>query len=99
MAGVHAEYAANVPCNIQHVGDLLFASGGLMREYDTVDVSNVGRGLAALAFKGGRLVGFNLLGDVQAAGPLAQALARGVHSGESEARPVDDGWEGSHGQA
>lgn len=78
MAGVHAEHPGSIPCNIQHVGGLLFASGGSMRECDKFDVRSNGHGLTALAFKGGRLAGFNLLGDVRSAGPLVQALARGA---------------------
>jgi NADPH-dependent 2,4-dienoyl-CoA reductase/sulfur reductase-like enzyme len=86
MAGVHAEYPGSIPCNIQHVGDLLFASGGSMRGCDKVDVTSNGHGVTALAFEGGRLVGFNLLGDVRPAGPLVQALARRTGTN----RPVAD---------
>ena len=38
MAGVHAEDAGCVPCNIQKVGDLLFASAGSLQEYDRLEV-------------------------------------------------------------
>jgi NADPH-dependent 2,4-dienoyl-CoA reductase/sulfur reductase-like enzyme len=76
MAGVHAECPGSIPCNIQHIGDVLFASGGSMRTFDECDVRSSDCGLTALAFKDGRLVGFNLLGDVRPAGPLTQALAR-----------------------
>ena len=89
MAGVHAEHPGSIPCNVQHVGDLLFASGGSMRECDRVDVTSVGHGLTALAFKGGRLAGFNLLGDVQPAGILVQALARGADISGADADTVE----------
>ena len=42
MAGVHAEYPGNLPYNITHVGDLLFASAGSMREPEALDVDTSG---------------------------------------------------------
>ncbi len=78
MAGLHAEDAGCVSCNIQKVGDLLFASAGSLREYDRLDVRPESGGLATLAYRDGRLAGFNLVGGAAPAGPLACALARGT---------------------
>jgi NADPH-dependent 2,4-dienoyl-CoA reductase/sulfur reductase-like enzyme len=76
MAGVHAEYPGNLPYNITHVGDLLFASAGSMREAEALELDSGGRGLTACAFKDGRFIGFNIVGGAVAAGPLLHALAR-----------------------
>ena len=77
MAGVHAEYPGNLPYNITHVGDLLFAGAGSMQDPDALQLDSEGGGLTVCAFKDGRLAGFNIVGGVGAAGPLLQALARG----------------------
>jgi NADPH-dependent 2,4-dienoyl-CoA reductase/sulfur reductase-like enzyme len=77
MAGVHAEYPGNLAYNITHVGDLLFASAGSMREPDTLDLDATGGGVMACAFKDRRLTGFNIVGSAVAAGPWLHALARG----------------------
>ena len=74
MAGVTAASAGRAACNIQHAGDLLFASGGSLAAADVVDVDEREGSLAVLGFRAGRLVGFNLVGDVRRAGPLACAL-------------------------
>ena len=89
MAGVHAEYAAGVPCNVQHVGGLLFASGGSMAGCDTFDVTSTRRGLRVLAYRSGRLAGFNLLGDVRLSGPLVRTLARDAGRRDDDAA---EGW-------
>jgi len=78
MAGLHAEDPGCTSCNIQKVGDLLFASGGSSREYDSLDARVGGGGLSTLAYREGRLTGFNLVGGAAAAGPLACALVRGT---------------------
>jgi NADPH-dependent 2,4-dienoyl-CoA reductase/sulfur reductase-like enzyme len=85
MAGVHAEDPGCVACNIQKVGDLLFASAGSIEEYDRLDLRSEGDGLAARAYRDGRLTGFNLLGSAASAGPLACALARRVDVDAAEA--------------
>ena len=77
MAGVHAEYPGNLPYNITHVGDLLFASAGTMREPEALDIDTTAVGVTACSFRDGRLAGFNMVGSVAAAGPLLHALARG----------------------
>ena len=76
MAGASASCVAGVPCNIQHVGELLFASGGSLVVADRLDVDERPGSVSVLGFSGGRLVGFNLLGDVRRAGPLLRALGR-----------------------
>jgi NADPH-dependent 2,4-dienoyl-CoA reductase/sulfur reductase-like enzyme len=74
MAGVDACRPGGAPCNVQHVADTLFASGGSFAAADRVDVDERDGSVAALGFLGSRLVGFNLFGDVGRAGPLAAAL-------------------------
>ena len=74
MAGVRASCPGSVPCNIQHAGELLFASGGSLAAADRLDVDERPDSVAVLGFSGRRLVGFNLLGDVRRAGPLVRAL-------------------------
>jgi nitrite reductase (NADH) large subunit len=91
LAGLHAEDPGCVSCNIQKVGDLLFASAGSMQEYDRLDVRPESGGLTAWAYRDGRLAGFNLLGDASPAGPLACALARGRSVNMAEAASAA-GW-------
>ncbi len=76
MAGVDVRCPGDVPCNIQHAGDQLFASAGSLAAADQVDVDERGDVVAVLGFRRRRLVGFNLLGDVRRAGPLLRALGR-----------------------
>jgi NADPH-dependent 2,4-dienoyl-CoA reductase/sulfur reductase-like enzyme len=76
MAGASAPCAGDAPCNIQHAGELLFASGGSLGAAETVDVEEGAGSVAVLGFSGRELVGFNLLGDVCRAGPLLRALGR-----------------------
>ena len=85
MAGLHAEEAGCISCNIQKVGDLLFASAGSLQEYDRLDVRSESDGLCTLAYRGGRLAGFNLLGSGAPAGPLTCALARRTDVNVAEA--------------
>lgn len=90
MAGVHAEYAGNLPYNITKVGGLLFASAGTLREPDVVDLDEAGVGVAACAYKDGRLTGFSMVGTTLEAGPLLHALARGSDVRVSEAGPASE---------
>jgi NADPH-dependent 2,4-dienoyl-CoA reductase/sulfur reductase-like enzyme len=76
MAGRDARCPGDVPCNIQHAGDQLFASAGSFAAADLVDVDERGEVVAVLGFRRRRLVGFNLLGDVRRAGPLLRVLGR-----------------------
>jgi NADPH-dependent 2,4-dienoyl-CoA reductase/sulfur reductase-like enzyme len=76
MAGLHAVCPACAPCNIQHVGDRLFAAGGSLAAADRLEVDERGGSVSVLGFSGARLVGFNLFGDVRRAGPLLWALGR-----------------------
>jgi NADPH-dependent 2,4-dienoyl-CoA reductase/sulfur reductase-like enzyme len=77
MTGVHSEYPGHLPYNITKVGGLLFASAGTLREPDSVDLDETGDGVAACAYKDGRLSGFNMVGATLEAGPLLHVLARG----------------------
>lgn len=90
MAGVHAEYAGNLPSNITKVGDLLFASAGSVRAQDVVDLDASGGSVAACAYKDGRLAGFNMVGTTIDAGPLVHALARGCDVRVSETGSASD---------
>jgi NADPH-dependent 2,4-dienoyl-CoA reductase/sulfur reductase-like enzyme len=90
MAGVHAEYPGNLPHNVTKVGDLLFASAGSVRDHDALDLDSRDGGLAACAYKDGRLAGFNVVGAAIDAGPLVQALARGCDVRVSETGSASD---------
>jgi NADPH-dependent 2,4-dienoyl-CoA reductase/sulfur reductase-like enzyme len=87
MAGVYACCPGDVPCNIQHAGDQLFASAGSLAAADRVEVDERADTVAVLGFSGLRLIGFNLLGDVRRAGPLLRALGR-APSGLAASRRV-----------
>ena len=90
MAGLHAEDAGCVSCNVQKLGDLLFASAGSLREYDRLEVRPEGDGSSALAYREGRLAGFNLLGHAGHAGPLTCAIARGTDINLAEGASATD---------
>ncbi len=78
MVGVHAEYSGSIPCNITHVGDLMFAGIGCMKEYDELETMPEDGGSTTWAFRNGRLAGFNTLGRALSPGIILSALARGA---------------------
>jgi hypothetical protein len=78
MIGAHAEYLGGIPCNITHVGDMMFASIGCMKEFDDIETRRAADGFSAWAFQGGRLVGVNILGRTLSPGVIMSALARGT---------------------
>ena len=78
MIGAHAEYSGGIPCNITHVGDMMFAGIGCMKEFDDVETRRAADGFSAWAFQGGRLVGVNILGRALSPGVIMSALARGA---------------------
>jgi NADPH-dependent 2,4-dienoyl-CoA reductase/sulfur reductase-like enzyme len=81
MAGAHAENPGSIACNVQHVGELLFATAGSVREYDKLEVVSRGSGLTVWAFLDGRLAGANIVGSAPESGPLVSALARRLAAG------------------
>ncbi len=76
MAGTHAESPGSVPCNITHVGDMMFATIGCMKEYDKLEIKRGAHELSAWAFEGGRLVGVNILNGEVRPGVVLNAMAR-----------------------
>ena len=78
MAGMRGEDPGCVACNVQRIGDIVFASAGSLADCDRVDLLDEDGGLAALAYREGRLAGFNLVGGAATAGPLVCALNRGI---------------------
>jgi NADPH-dependent 2,4-dienoyl-CoA reductase/sulfur reductase-like enzyme len=81
MAGAHSENPGSIACNVQRVGELLFATAGSVREYDKLEVVSRGAGLTVWAFLEGRLAGANIVGSAPESGPLVSALARRLAAG------------------
>ena len=78
MAGVPTEDPGCIACNVQRIGDIVFASAGSSADCDRVDLLDEDGGLAALAYRDGRLAGFNMIGGRAAPGPLVCALNRRI---------------------
>lgn len=86
MAGAPAEYRGGVPNNITHVGNLLFASVGCLREYDQIEISDgngshdgatlAGQHFELRAWQEGRLVGVNYVGRCLDVGVAKHALLK-----------------------
>lgn len=76
MAGIASGYRGNVPSNITHVGRLLFASVGCLRDYDHIETSNRDGAYELRAWQEGRLTGINLVNRCLDAGVTKQALLR-----------------------
>lgn len=76
LAGVGSGYAGSVPHNITHVGHMLFASVGDIREYEAMTVCRDGSAFELRVWQDGRLTGVNLLNCCLAAGSFKQALLR-----------------------
>ena len=76
IAGVPSRYPGNVPHNITHVGSLLFASIGCLKEYDQATICEDEDELQIRVWKEGRLVGVNLLNCCHGAGTVKNALLK-----------------------
>jgi NADPH-dependent 2,4-dienoyl-CoA reductase/sulfur reductase-like enzyme len=76
LAGAPSGYAGSVPHNITHVGGMLFATVGCMKDYDRATVCREGDKLQVRVWQDGRLAGVNLLNRCCSAGAVKQALIR-----------------------
>ncbi|OFW58333.1 MAG: hypothetical protein A2133_01750 [Actinobacteria bacterium RBG_16_64_13] len=76
LAGAPAGYPGGVPHNITHVGRLLFASVGCIKDYDRMTICRDGNSLQVRVWQGERLAGVNLLDCCLNAGTMKQALLR-----------------------
>ncbi len=84
LAGVASEYPGGVPYNISHVGRLLFAGIGCMKEYDRMTICRDGDAVQVRVWQEGRLSGVNLLNCCLSAGTMRQALLRAATGAATE---------------
>jgi NADPH-dependent 2,4-dienoyl-CoA reductase/sulfur reductase-like enzyme len=84
MAGVPTGYRGSVPSNITHVGRLLFASVGCLREYDRIESSYQGDAFHLRAWQEGRLAGINLINSCLGVGVTRGALLRAATGATAE---------------
>jgi NADPH-dependent 2,4-dienoyl-CoA reductase/sulfur reductase-like enzyme len=76
LAGAPSEYPGGIPHNITHVGRMIFATAGCLRDYDRVRVWREGDGLQVRVWRDQRLVGANSLNRCLAFGVVKQALLK-----------------------
>jgi NADPH-dependent 2,4-dienoyl-CoA reductase/sulfur reductase-like enzyme len=76
LAGAPSDYRGSVPHNISHVGRMLFASVGCLKEYDQMTLCRNGSAVQVRVWQEGRLRGVNLLDCCLDAGAMKQALLR-----------------------
>ena len=76
LAGAPSGYAGGVPHNITHVGRMLFASIGCLKDYDSIETSTEGDAFQVRVWRDGRLAGVNLVGSCCTAGMIKQAVLR-----------------------
>jgi NADPH-dependent 2,4-dienoyl-CoA reductase/sulfur reductase-like enzyme len=84
MTGMPTGYRGSVPSNITHVGRLLFASVGCLREYDRIESSHQGEAFELRAWQEGRLAGVNLINRCLSVGATKQALLRAATGATAE---------------
>jgi NADPH-dependent 2,4-dienoyl-CoA reductase/sulfur reductase-like enzyme len=84
IAGMPTGYRGSVPSNITHVGRLLFASVGCLREYDRIETSHQGEVFRLHAWQEGRLAGVNLIDSCLNAGVIKQALLKAATGATAE---------------
>lgn len=84
LAGVPSNYPGGIPHNITHVGRMVFATAGCLRDYDHVEVRREGDGLQLRVWQNQRLVGVNLLNCCCAAGAVKQVLIKAATSTTTE---------------
>lgn len=82
--------SGTVPHNITHVGRMVFAGIGNMKEYDRLEKRVEDGSIEMRAWLDGRLIGVNLLDCCQNAGVLTQAFVKSCVAGETGTQP---GWE------
>ncbi len=84
LAGAPSDYRGSVPHNITHVGKMLFASVGCLKDYDRMATCAEGDAYQVRVWQDERLVGVNLLNCCLSAGALKQALLRAATGAVSE---------------
>jgi len=84
LAGAPSDYRGGVPHNITHVGAMLFASVGCVRDYDRMVTCSEGDAFQVRVWQDERLAGINLLNCCLSAGAAKQALLRAATGAVSE---------------
>lgn len=84
MAGMTDSFPGNIPQNIAHFMGIDFVSIGETVEYDTIEKRSDGCDISLLFWRGGKLVGANLIGGYEGSGPLKNALIKGSIQSKSE---------------
>ena len=84
LAGAPSDYRGGVPHNITHVGTMLFASVGCVKEYDRMVTCADGDRFQVRVWQDERLAGINLLNCCLSAGATKQALLRAATGAVSE---------------
>jgi NADPH-dependent 2,4-dienoyl-CoA reductase/sulfur reductase-like enzyme len=92
LAGAPSGYQGSVPHNISHVGRMLFASVGCMKEYDQMTLCRDGDALQVRVWQEGRLMGVNLLNCCLSAGATKQALLRAATGATGAATETEVTW-------
>jgi NADPH-dependent 2,4-dienoyl-CoA reductase/sulfur reductase-like enzyme len=84
LAGAPSDYRGSVPHNITHVGRMLFASVGCLKDYDRMVSCAEGDAFQVRVWQDERLAGVNLLNCCLSAGATKQALLRAATGAVSE---------------
>jgi len=84
LAGAPSDYRGSVPHNITHVGKMLFASIGCLKDYDRMAACAEGDAFQVRVWQDERLAGVNLLDCCLSAGATKQALLRAATGAVSE---------------
>ena len=84
LAGAAAGYAGGVPHNITHVGGMLFASVGCLKDYDRMAVCRDGDAMQVRVWQDERLMGVNLLDCCSNAGTIKQGLLKAATGAVTE---------------
>ena len=84
LAGAPSDYRGSVPHNITHVGQMLFASVGCLKDYDRMATCAEGDAFQVRVWQDERLAGVNLLNCCLSAGAMKQALLRAATGAVSE---------------
>lgn len=84
LAGAPSEYRGSVPHNMTHVGHMLFASIGCLKDYDRIETSGEGDTFQVRVWQDERLTGVNLLNCCLDAGAMKQALLRAASGAVTE---------------
>jgi NADPH-dependent 2,4-dienoyl-CoA reductase/sulfur reductase-like enzyme len=84
LAGAPSDYLGSVPHNITHVGGMLFASVGCLKDYDRMVTTTEGDSIQVRVWQDERLAGVNLLNCCLSAGTVRQALVRAAIGPVSE---------------